>query len=158
MDNHIIREYTHQDVNDIKECLVMLQDYEKLLDPHRLQGIEIAHEYLEHLLHLCENDKGKIFVVEIKGEVIGMVSVLIVEDKKHLRKTKRFAQISDMIIMPKYRGKGISKELLEKAEVYAKTKKVEYVEVRVLHKNPEESKNYLRNGFHEFEVVLRKHV
>ena len=56
--SHLIRKYTREDTEDIKKCLVELQDFERLMDPKRLEGVRIAHEYLEHLLTLCENGNG----------------------------------------------------------------------------------------------------
>ncbi len=56
--SHIIREYTQADIEGIKECLVELQDFERLMDPSRLKGMEVAQEYLEHLLKICKDENG----------------------------------------------------------------------------------------------------
>lgn len=154
--SHIIREYTNQDIEGIKQCLIELQDFERLMDPHRLEGIKVAHEYLEHLLELCEAGRGKIFVVEINGNIVGMISVYIEEDKKHFRKVKRFAYISDLIVMEEYKDQGIIKELLLKAEAYAQSKKVHSIHASILKNHEEAANGYLRNGFKEFEIVVRK--
>lgn len=155
---HIIREYTKHDIESLKKVIVELQEFERLMDPHRLAGIKVAHAYLEHLLALCERGVGKIYVVEIKDEVIGMISVYIEEDKKHFRKAQKFAYISDLIILPEYKDRGIAKELFEKAEEYAKSKHVSTIQAAVLHEHKEGINEYLRNGFHTFEIVVRKHI
>lgn len=155
---HIIREYTNHDVEGIKQCIIELQDFERMMDPHRLEGIKVAHEYLEHLLEVCEAGRGKIFVVEIDENIVGMISVYIEEDEKHFRKARRFAYISDLIVMQEYKDQGIIKELLEKAEEYAKSKGVHSIHAAIL-KNHEEGVNgYLRNGFNEFEIIVQKQI
>ncbi|QQS44573.1 GNAT family N-acetyltransferase [Candidatus Roizmanbacteria bacterium] len=155
---HIIREYTNHDVDGIKQCLIELQDFERMMDPHRLEGIKIAHEYLEHLLEVCEAGRGKIFVVEIDGNIVGMVSVYIEEDKKHFRKARKFALISDLIVMQEYKDQGIIKELLGKTEEYAKSKQVTSLHAPILKGHDESVNGYLRNGFKEFEIVVRKQI
>lgn len=155
---HTIREYTNQDVEGIKVCIVELQEFERMMDPHRLEGIKVAHEYLEHLLEMCEAGHGKIFVVEIDSNIVGMVSVYIEEDHKHFRKARRFAYISDLIVMKEYQDQGITKELLEKAEEYAKSKNVTTIQSSILKGHEEALAGYLRNGFHEFEIRVRKHL
>lgn len=155
---HIIREYTNQDVEGIKQCIIELQDFERMMDPHRLEGIKIAHEYLEHLLELCEAGRGKIFVVEIQGNIVGMISVYIKENKKHFRKSKSIAYISDLIVMNEFKDQGIIKELLGKAEAYAKSKNVQSMQASILKNHDEGLTGYLRNGFKEFEIVVRKQL
>lgn len=156
--NHIIREYTKDDVEGIKQCLVEIQEFEKMLDPNRLSGIAIAHEYLEHLLQVSRQEKGKVFVVEINNEIVGMISVVIETDMRHFRKAGKAAFISDVIILPEYKDKGIMKELLEKAEEYAKGKEVKVIQTAVLSKHAEGIDGFTRNGFHTYELVLNKKI
>ncbi len=156
--SHMIREYTKDDVESVKACIVELQEFERMIDPHRLKGMEVAQKYLEHLVEIGNQNRGKVFVVEINGDIVGMISVYIEEDKKHFRKTQKFAHISDLIVLPEYSNKGISKELLEKAEEYAKLKHVTTIETAVLAKHAEGIDSFQRNGYHNFEIVLRKHL
>ncbi len=155
---HTIREYTHADVDAVKKVLSELQDFERLLDPHRLPGLEIAHEYLSHLLQLCESSKGKLFVVEVNNEVIGMISVYIESDTKHLRKARSYAYISDLMVLPQYRSEGVTKELLSAAEAYARSHKVHTIQTAVLSEHKEGLSGFARHGYHQFEIILRKHL
>jgi len=155
---HTIREYHQQDIDDLKELITQLQDFERLIDPQRLEGMKIAHDYLQHLMDTCEKEEGKIFVVELDGNIVGMLSVLIEEHKTHRKKTARIAEISDLMIMPAYRGRGISKELIAEAEKYAKTQNVAVIQTAILHSQEDLKNHFLRNGFGEFEVVLRKKI
>ena len=155
---HQIREYTHADVEDIKKILVELQEFERLMDPNRMKGLEIAHEYLEHLLELCKQERGKIFVVEINGGIVGMISVYIEKDLKHLRKVQSFATISDSMVLPEYRDEGITKELLLKAEEYALSKGVHTVRAPLLSDDQNSINGLKRNGYHSFEIILRKNL
>jgi GNAT superfamily N-acetyltransferase len=153
---HIIREYTKEDIQGIKQCLMELQEFEKMLDPNRLAGIEVAHDYLEHLLQLSRQEKGKLFVVEINNEIVGMVSVVIENYKKHMIKTGKVAFISDVIILPEYKDKGIMKDLLGKAEEYARSKGIQYIQTALLNNHSEGIERFTRNGFHSYETILQK--
>lgn len=154
----VIREYTKEDVAQIKECLIELQDFEKIIDPHRLEGIHIAEDYLQHLLRLCGYGKGKIFVAEKNGEIIGMIAIFIEEDKKHFRKSKRFAHISDLMILQRFQDKGIAKDLIKQAEDYAKSQNITTIHVPMLARDHNYLNTYLHNGFHGYEMTLRKHI
>lgn len=154
--NHIVREYTKEDIAGIKQCLLELQEFEKLLEPDRLSGIEIAHDYLEHLLQMSKQEKGKLFVVEINNEIVGMISVVIEPDIRHLKKAGNVAYISDVIILPEYRDKGIMKDLLEKAEEYAKSKQIKAIQTALLTKHTEGIEGFTRNGFKTYEIILHK--
>lgn len=153
---HAIREYTHEDIDGIEQCLIELQEYERLIDPHRLEGIKVAHEYLEHLLHLCTEGIGKIFVVDIGEDIVGMISVYIESDKKNFRKSHRFAYISDLIVMKEHQSDGVIKDLFQKAEEYAQSQHVSTIQASILKSHEESLKGYLRNGFHEWEMRVRK--
>ena len=155
---HVIRKYTKEDVEGIKKCLIELQDFERIMDPNRLQGMEVAHEYLEHLLEIAQQEKGNVFVVEINGNIVGMISVYIEKDHKHFRKVHTFAYISDIFVLPEYRNQGIIKELIEKAEEYAKSKNVHMIQTAVLSDHDENIEGFQRNGFHNFEIILRKQI
>lgn len=156
--NHVIREYTKEDVEGIKECLIELQEFERMLDPDRLSGIEIAHDYLEHLLAISRQEKGKVFVVEINNEIVGMISISLESDTRHFRKAGKVAYISEVIILPEFRDRGIMKELLEKAEEYAKSKQVKSIQTALLSKHAEGIEGFTRNGFSTYEVILQKKV
>lgn len=155
---HTIREYTHADVDAVKHCLAELQEFERLIDAKRLQGLHIAHEYLEHLLVLCREEKGKIYVVEINGGVVGMISVVIEHDTRHMRKVRPFAVISDLMVLPEYRSEGVTKDLLEVAEAYAREKHVLSIQTHILADHKDGANGFLRHGYTHFELVLRKQI
>ena len=155
---HTIREYTQDDVESIKQCLIDIQDFERMLDPNRLEGIEVAQNYLEHLLSLGKQNAGNVFVVEVDSEIVGMISVYIETDMKHFREKRSYAYISDVIILPEYSDKGIMKDLLTKAEEYAISKKVTTIQTSVLAKHSEHIDGFQRNGYHNAEIILRKNL
>ncbi|HRN69952.1 MAG TPA: GNAT family N-acetyltransferase [Candidatus Woesebacteria bacterium] len=151
--NYIIREYTKEDVEGIKKCILELKQFEQMLDPDRLEGMEIAQEYLEYLLDIHRADKGKLFVVEIGNEIIGMVSVSIHTGQKD---TRSYAEVSDVMILPEFKDKGIMKALLEKAEEYAQSKKLSAVRTTLLSKHAEGIDGFQRNGYSNYEIILQK--
>ncbi len=154
--SYIIREYTNHDVESITSCLVELQEFEQLMDPKRLKNLRIAEEYLQHLLELCKQGKGKIFVVEVNHEVIGMISIYIDHHLRGLKYKEKGAVISDLMILPEYRERGIAKELLERVEEYAKSQQVDYLQSHLFIKHLDGIDLFERNGYHRHEISLRK--
>lgn len=151
--NYLVREYTKEDIEGIKKCILELKQFEQMLDPDRLEGMELAQEYLEYLLDLHKAEKGKLFVVEIKNEIVGMLSVSMYTDHN----TKRtYAEIADVMILPEFKDKGIVKALLEKAEEYAKSKHISVVKTSLLSKHTEGIDGFERNGYSLYEIVLQK--
>jgi len=155
---HIIREYTHTDVDAVKRCLLEIQEFERLMDAKRLHGLQVAHEYLEHILALCQAEKGKVFVVEINGGVVGMVSVVVEDNPRHTKKTRPFAVISDLMVLPEYRSEGVTKDLIDAASAYAQSKHVQTIQAHVYAAHEENLSGLVRNGFSRFELILRKHI
>lgn len=157
MTTHIIREYDPQDIQAVEKCIHELHTFHHLLDPKRIESLEYASEYLKKLLKRCEEKTGKVFVVEIHEEIVGMISVLIEEDASH-HHLKKHAHINDLIILPEHRGNGLSRMLLEKAEEYARSMNVTFIDTAVYLNNGKALKAYTRNGYFEHAIILRKMV
>ena len=50
----LIRSYAPADAEQITTCIEELQDYERALEPDRVEGRTIARRYLEELLTSCQ--------------------------------------------------------------------------------------------------------
>ena len=150
-----VRDYTLEDLESVKACLVLLQEFNTLVDPHRLEGIEIANEYLHNLLKTCEKNNGKIFVAEDGGKIVGMIAVVI--HNQH-DKLKPHGAITDLIVLPEYRDKGVGKNLINKAEKYIKDSGIDIIQASVLSPLIKAQHMYTRNGYEEYEMILRKRL
>lgn len=156
---YIIREYEQPDVAQVEQCIIELQDFERNLESDCVEGITISKRYLQDMLDECRSKVGKIFVAEIQGQVVGFVSVRRERDwDSYLSSITDHAYISDLVVLHSYRGQGIGKVLMQKAEEYAIQQGVPVVKIGVLSRNQPAIHLYEQSGFRSYEMVLMKEL
>jgi ribosomal protein S18 acetylase RimI-like enzyme len=152
-----IREYEpDRDHRGLHECVVQLQEFERALEPLLPPGEEIAEPYLGFLLSRCAEADGRIFVAEIGGKVAGFVSVLARVQSQEVDDPAEYAYISDVLVLPNHRGKGVGRRLLEHAEGFARKSGARILRVSVLARNRDGYDLYRRLGFSDYQLQLAK--
>jgi ribosomal protein S18 acetylase RimI-like enzyme len=152
-----IRRYQPLDALDLERCFIALQSFERRLEPNRVDGERIASLYRQYLLDRCEQTDGTIIVAEDNGAVVGFVAVFAHLDSESLIETTTdYAYISDLVVLPAYRGHGIGRALLQHAESFAKDHGAKIVKVDVLIANVVAHELYRAIGFQDHEVRLIK--
>src|SRR5262245_51144515 len=129
-----IREYEPaRDRAQVRRCMVELQEFERGLEPALLKGEAMADGYLAYLLGRCSKTSGRLFVAETDRVVVGLVGVLarVLPDGPDEDPTP-CAYVSDLIVLPGYRGRGIGRALLEHAEGFARASGATVLRVGVL--------------------------
>lgn len=155
----LIREYSPQDAAQLEDCIVELQSFEKSIEPNRADGLKIAPAYRKLLLTRCGQGQGKIFVAQMDGRVIAFICILLRLDEGDLiEDTPEFAYITDLVVLPAYRGQGVGRMLLQHAETYALRHEAAVLKVDVLAGNTIARELYTRMGYHEHEIRLQKHL
>ncbi len=71
----IIRPYQLSDQTQAEQCIIELQDFERALEPDRVEGQIIAQRYLQELLTTCQKKMGCHFVAETESQVVGLVCI-----------------------------------------------------------------------------------
>src|ERR1700694_3061425 len=128
----LIREFQPDDRRQVEECIAELQDFSKRLYSKMAQGQTVAAKYLEHLLARCGEWNGEIFVAEIDSRVVGMACVYAkIKSKEPDEEEYEYAYISDLVVLPDYRGTGIGRVLLRRAEDYAKHREATLLRINV---------------------------
>lgn len=91
----------------------------------------------------------EIFLAEDLGEVIGFACVWEQQTKEEENYliARRFAYLSDLVIMPKGRGKGVGGALLEACKDWAKARGLERMKLDSLTRNQVANHLYEREGF-----------
>lgn len=157
-----IREYTTADREQLKWLIAQLQDFEAEFVPGMLPGKEMAENYLEKAILKDSLEKeGKIFVAEDEGKLVGFVWVYIEKEPRDLMYKEpiyTFLYIGDFIVDENFRGKGIGRALLEKAQGYAREKGITQIKLHTSAKNSLAREVYRSMGFEEDEVILVKKV
>jgi ribosomal protein S18 acetylase RimI-like enzyme len=153
----IIREFRPEDMDQIEECYIELQEYLRRIEPGMHEGAFIVKRYLEYMFSECEATNGKVFVAELENKIVGFVSVWAkVESDAIDEKPTEYAFISDVVVLPGYRGKGIGRLIMEKAERYAVDQGATTIRLAVLAKNDTARSLYYSYGFKDHLIIMKK--
>jgi len=154
----LIRDYdSARDGHRLRQCVVELQEFERRLEPSLPQGEAMADPYLAFLLERCARSSGRILVAEKDNTVAGLVAVLTrVSPEEPDEARQEYAYISDLVVVARYRGRGLGRILLEHAEALARKSGATTLRVGVLAKNHIAHGLYQQLGFNDFQVQMVK--
>jgi ribosomal protein S18 acetylase RimI-like enzyme len=153
----LVRAYAHRDAADLEDCFVELQEYERGLDPFLVEGRSVARRYLEYMFARCAETAGAVFVAEADGRAVGFVSVWarvkaeMIEEKEY-----EYAYVSDLVVLPAYRGRGLGRALLDRAEEHARAAGAKILRIGVLARNAPARGLYYSFGFEDRIVAMSK--
>ncbi len=154
-----IREYKTEDREQLEALIAQLQDYEAGFIEGMRAGKEMASQDLDHLLKQCNEKQGKIYLAEEEGEIVGFICSLLEKqstDIMYYEPFSIFVEIEELMVLEKYRGRGIARSLIDKADDYAKENSLKKVKLNVLAKNILAREIYKKLGFEEDEIILVK--
>ena len=153
-----IREYEpERDAPGLRACFVELQEYERALDPALLPAEQIALPYLERMFGRCRSWRGKVFVADVDGALAGFVCVWAKVPQEELDQDPRDqAYVADLVVVASQRGRGIGRELLRRAEEYARAEGAPVLGIGVLARNTEALELYRELGFSDYMLQMKK--
>lgn len=154
----MIRDYEPtRDEGPLRECIVALQEFERTLEPALPKGEAMADAYLAFLFDRCAAAAGRVFVAEVDRAVVGFVGVLAeVPPAEPDEEQAPYAYVSDLVVLPTYRRRGIGRALLDRAEAFARERGARMLRVAVLAKNRPAGELYRSLGFSDYVVQLSK--
>lgn len=148
-----------RDLAGAEACIVELQEFERALEPRLPPGPTMAAAYLAVLVARCVRHAGRLFVAEVDGRVVGFAAVLgRVEPEAPDQEQAAHAYVSDLVVLPGFRSRGIGRQLLDQAEALAREVGTTRLEIGVLSKNPEAARLYRDFGFVDFRINLTKRL
>lgn len=154
----MIRDYEPgQDRDQLRACVVELQEFERGLEPRLPVGEEMADTYLAFMLERCARTSGRVFVAEVDHTVVGFVAVLAnVPQEEPDEDRAPYAYVSDLLVRSAYRRRGLGRALLEHAEKFARGAGARLLRVGVLARNEGARRLYASMGFADYTVQLIK--
>jgi len=151
-----IRNYNSKDIETLTKLIFKFKNEESAYDKEPnitgLKDFGAAENYLDKLIKDVEEKEGYFFVAEIEGEIVGFV-MGIIERYKDLSvlvtlemSEQDIGWVGVLYVIDNYRGKGLGRELLAKAEQYCKDNGCNILKLNVLSENPAVS-NYVNGGY-----------
>ena len=152
-----IRDYDGTTDNPgLRACFIELQLWERTLIPGLLEPERIADRYLGVMLGRIRASRGCILVAAMAAEVIGFIGVLGRQTPELDEPPEEYAYVCDLVVRAPYRGCGIGRQLLNRAEHFARDAGLEALRVGVLSGNQNAHRLYRTCGFEDYTVQLRK--
>jgi ribosomal protein S18 acetylase RimI-like enzyme len=153
----MIRDYDPaRDRAAVRACFAELQDVERGLEPALPAGVAVAEAYLDFMFARSAEWDGAVFVAEEGGAVVGFVCVWARVPPDDPSEVRSCAHVSDLVVLPAWRGRGIGHALLARGEAYARTRGAERLRIGVMARNEGARRLYVTRGFREVYVLLTK--
>jgi ribosomal protein S18 acetylase RimI-like enzyme len=158
MSAFLIREARPTDRPHFLAFIMDLQRFESAFEPNRRLNSPVAKEYLA-LLEKDVAEGGKIFVAEQDGAPVGWSIVLEQDDDIYVvAEERRHAYISELFVAEAVRGLGVGRALIAACEDWARTRKLNVVQIGVLPGNVRAKATYERAGYSHYALQLRKYL
>ena len=156
----LIRAYDPgRDGDRVRQLLIELQEYERSLEPSLPEGEKMVESYLLLLFERCRRWAGQILVALDNDSVAGLVAVLTkVPPEEPNEVQHEHAYITDLVVLPRYRGLGLGRSLLEHAENLARKSGATILRVDVLAKNSKAHDLYEHFSFQDFTIQMVKQL
>lgn len=145
---------------NLRSCFIALQDHEHAMYPEAPTGAAIADDYLAWMFERVERFEGAILVAETTaGEFAGFATLLA-----RLPRTdpddpdSEHAFLSELSVMPAFRGHGAGQVLIAASEALAKQAGSAVMRVTVVADNEGAQRLYRRAGFEPAMVMLQKNI
>lgn len=136
----LIEEYSASHEEEVVSLLCGLQSYLVEIDPEKIQLLSEDYQsnYLPYVLKLSYTNHGVALIAKNDGIVIGFAASMIEQKDEEDRLTNRRpirGIISELIVAPEWRGKGVGKRLIGVLEERFKEVNCEYSVVDVFGPN-----------------------
>jgi len=155
-----IRKAGKADRDTVRDFARLLQDAECAMHPSRRPGTTLAPAFLDELYRRTRGRNGAILLAEADGRPVGYIA-FYVETLDHIElraEARRFLYVSDMAVVPHWRGRGVAGRLLAEAEAFCRQLKLPRLVIGVLTANEPACAAYRRASYVFYEHWLEKHV
>jgi ribosomal protein S18 acetylase RimI-like enzyme len=152
-----IRPATASDRLLLRRAIIELQDHERRLHATRLPGEQIADTYLAWIERQAA-DRGALLVAEIQNIFVGFAAGWVEQDDNiaETADSNRFGYISDICVLPAYRGQRIALRLLDDLGQRLRRAGVTRLRIASLATNVAARATYERAGFVPYELTYEK--
>lgn len=155
----ITRLYRPRDRAALRELVLALHETIRPLQPDLPPGREIIDGYFAALLARVEQTRGAIFVAEEDARLIGHAILYgLVEPSDADERREKYTYLAELFVRPRHRGRGIGRELVERAESYARRLGAYKLELAVTSKNETGAAFYRNLGYETRVLIMSKRM
>ena len=154
-----IRAATQADRRTLRQAVIELQEYERRQSTTRLPGEQVVDAYLAWMWQRADG-AGALLVAEIDGRFAGFAAGWV-EDAAYIAEaadSSRFGLISDILVVPEYRGRRIAARLIKAMERDLGTRGVTRLRINALVSNVSARRSYEHAGLVPYEVLHEKMI
>jgi len=145
-----------EDVEKLVELWVKLMDDSEASDLKFILDDDAKRIWVEYMVRAYIENPESILVAEYNGILAGFIASRSYSFPFKLREKDRYAVITDLYVVPEYRGKGIGRRLLEECLSRLKSRGYSRVRITVWVGNRRAIKLYSRSGFKPRFIVMEK--
>lgn len=163
MKNLIIRRGKKEDIEKlwplIKELILSNKKFSEkiLLDLDRYDiSEEGRRKWLKNFNKWFKLKSTILFVAEISGEIVGFIWGKIYKWNWSNRKPFDIAKIGDLVVLRRYRKRGIGKRLMNEFESLIKNKNICFIEINLILKNKLAYNIYRKMGYRDYTLTMFK--
>ena len=150
----IIRKAKLKDAKQITELHLKLMRYHEPFDKYYSLRKNARKTTLDYNKKAIRSPKKMVLVAEDKNKIIGFI-VGELEKGVPIFKRKFIGRIGGTYILSKYRRKGITKQLIKILFDWFRSKKIEFIELYVDHRNTLGLKTWEKMGFKNFQKRMK---
>lgn len=150
-----VRRASRRDRNRLMELWLGLLAHHEPLDPHYRLRPGSEGEWRRLVERLLDSSDAAVFVWEEDGALLGFCTAQVEQAPPVLVERSR-AEITDLMVEPRARRRGIGRALAEAGGAWIRERGVERTTVRVAAHNPEGQAFWRALGFADFMDVLQR--
>lgn len=131
-----------------------LQLFEAMVNQYRSIDSLKMNQIAKNIIETNKEKGGQLLLASMDNEIVGFISYYV-EDE--ILNSSKHVYVSDLVVSEKHRGKGIARQLMVKAEEFARSEGLTIVRVAVL-ANSSSKDFYHKIGYEDETVELVKEL
>lgn len=99
-----------------------------------------------------------LFVAEIDKQIVGILNGKIFKWKWSDKKPFDIARVGNLVVLKRYRQKGIASQLMRQFEEWARSKKINFIDLNITSKNKVAYNLYSKLGYSDYTLTMVKRL
>jgi ribosomal protein S18 acetylase RimI-like enzyme len=163
----VIRDYHEKDFDEFCVLMNELNDYIASVDAKNIvksfSTQDDIEAYTNQIIKDANERNGFIYLAEENGKIIGFIQGIINDNKSDVLYKLSHVPFSDgwigeLYVKPEFRGRGLGKQLIERARQYFRDNGCRFIRLTVLSDNADSVKIYKKLGFETRDLELVKEL